>query len=100
METYLEEARDLNSKTDDKEAALLKVRAVGALAVACLEQHGCPDRPAPVDLEAARRADQGAAFPDKPNKDAEFHGCPHGDHCPVHKAGGIIDQLKAAGLIG
>ena len=29
METYLEEARDLNSKTDDKEAALLKVRAVG-----------------------------------------------------------------------
>jgi hypothetical protein len=54
------------------------------------------------DLEAARRADQGAAFPDKPvvpTKDAEFHGCPHGDHCPVHKAGGIIDQLKAAGLI-
>jgi hypothetical protein len=47
METYLEEARDINSKSDDTQAALLKIRAVAAMAVACLEQHGCPDRPEP-----------------------------------------------------
>lgn len=90
METYLEEARDLNSKGED---ALLKVRAVGALAVAALEQHGCPDRPVPKD----------EGSPDKPNRNTEFNEtpgpCSSPDHCPVHKAGGMLDQLKAAGLI-
>ena len=42
METYLQEARNLNAKGED---ALLKIRCVAALGVACLEQHGCPDRP-------------------------------------------------------
>jgi hypothetical protein len=61
MGTYLEEARDLNSKSDDKDAALLKVRAVGALTVAALEQHGCPDRPTPKKDEGS--PNQGAEAP-------------------------------------
>jgi hypothetical protein len=99
METYLEEARDLNSKTDDKDAALLKVRAVGALAVAALEQHGCPDRPKKGSSDQGS-SDQGAEAPSGPAYHGEQpNGCPSKDNCPVHKDGGIIDQLKAAGLI-
>lgn len=44
METYLEKARDINSTSDDKEEPLLFIRKVTAMGVACLEQHGCPDR--------------------------------------------------------
>lgn len=107
METYLQEARNLNSKGDDLEQSLLKVRAVGALAVAALEQHGCPDRPGwppatePTKVDKATTVDGPAYHGDRGNASEKrlaeiLSEVPHcGNHqCPVHGSGGIIEQLK------
>lgn len=99
METYLEEARNINSKSDDKDAALLKILAVGALAVACLEQHGCPERPVPKTTKVPDKPVHGG-YPTSPayhgeqadcGRQADFVkelipdcGC---QDCPVHRPG-------------
>jgi hypothetical protein len=76
METYLEEARDINSKSDDHEGALLKIRCVAAMAVACLEQHGCPDRPEPKSPEIPPEVKEllRRLLPDCGDKGCMFHG--------------------------
>jgi hypothetical protein len=112
MESYLAKARDVNSTSDDLTEALLGIRKVVALGVACLEQHGCPDRPgwgpeqmvalvekqmgllkgpnkAPGTVEdETSKFKTGVGFPDSPvmpTKDAEFQEqgpCANGKHDP------------------
>jgi hypothetical protein len=87
MMSYLREAQDLDAHGDNHKEALAKIRCVTAMGVACLEQHGCPDReesperrgdhahpPAEFNKTDVLRTFLSSLIPDCKLKDCPIHG--------------------------
>lgn len=115
IETYTEYARTDNTQ-GEPENALDNIRKLTSLGLACLEQHGCPDR-SEDDFDILKRAAEpplaepvneasGFMFPHHPGAgdippmtaaglDRMVPKC-NVENCPIHREGGVLDQMKAS----